>query len=1066
VNAAAGSTVKEALVEIRRLRALLAAREPAPVAVIGLACRFPGAPDAAAFGRLLMEGSGAIAAPGGHRAAQHRVALEAAEPALRGALDEAGYLDDIAAFDAAFFGISPREALLMDPQHRLALETAWTALEDAGQDPTGFAGKALGVFLGISANDYGQNILGAAGLQDAHALTGGGFSFAAGRIARLLGATGPAVALDTACSSSLVAVHLAARALQAGECAVALAGGVNLICSLAGTAVAARAGMLSPTARCRPFAAAADGFVRAEGVGFIVLKPLPAALVAGDRVLAVLAGTATGQDGPTAGLTVPSPSGQAAVIRRALESAGLAPDRVAAVETHGTGTRLGDPIEATGLAEVFGGPRAAPLLLGALKGNIGHAESAAGIAGLIKAVLALQAGVLPPNRDHGPPNPLIGWERLPFALPRAPVPLPPEAAIGVSSFGASGTNAHAVLLPPPAAPPRAATAPPRGRHLLLLSARSEAALAELVARHQAALREGTAEAADIAFTANAGRAALPHRIAVTGRDKGELAAALPHARPALAAEPPRVGFLCPPRRGYPPRLHPGLAAAAPGPVGAMLAAGQLWRGFGIAPVLVAGWGAGEIAAAALSGRLEAGAALALGARLAAGEDPAALAEEGARLATRPAAVRLLGFGGAQDFGALAELDVLIALGPVPLALRRCLPGGVMLLAPRSEAGLLEALGTLWRMGARLDREALDAPWPRRRVALPTTSFARVPHWPEAAPAPPLPAAPRPRAAGLRSLAAEVLGLEPEALDETVPLRDLGLDSMLAAELEERAAAMGERVELAALLGGASLAELARGRMTGGWLLPLGPEPARPRARLLAIGYAGAGPGVLRAWAGALPAEVAVLAAALPGRDARLAEPPPESLAAAAAGLTQALAPLPPAPLLILGHSFGAWLGWAVARRLAELGQAPAALLAVAFGPPDRPAPQAALAARLAALPEEVAPATLEAALADLGAGAAVGAPRLTEAGWRGLRADLRMLAAHAPSPVAPLPCRIAAVSAEDDPLHPAALLEGWSRLAGAGFTLRRVPGDHLAAGVPGAALLGHLRDLIEETCPP
>lgn len=1055
-----GAAVKEALVEIRRLRALLAVREPAPVAVIGLACRFPGAADAAAFRRLLMAGEGAIAAPGGHRAAAHRAALDAAESALRPALAEGGYLEEIAGFDAAFFGISPREALLMDPQHRLALETAWTALEDAGQDPAGFAGQALGVFLGISANDYGQNVLGAAGQQDAHALTGGGFSFAAGRIARLLGATGPAMALDTACSSSLVAVHLAARSLQAGECAVALAGGVNLICSLAGTAVAARAGMLSPTARCRPFAAAADGFVRAEGVGFVVLKPLPAALAAGDRVLAVLAGSAMGQDGPTAGLTVPSPSGQAEVVRRALASANLPAGRVAAVETHGTGTRLGDPIEAAGLAEVFGG-RDTPLLLGALKGNIGHAESAAGIAGLIKAVQSLEAGVLPPNRDHGPPNPLIGWDRLPFVLPCAATPLPPETAIGVSSFGASGTNAHVVLLPPPAAAPRQAP-PPRGRHLLLLSARTGTALAETVARQAAALRTSGAELADIAFTLNTGRAALPHRVAVTGRDAAELAAALSTAMPSLAGGGPRIGLLCPPRGGYPVRLHPALAGAAPGPVGSLLAAGRLWRDLGLAPVLVAGCGMGEIAALALAGGLDEPAALALGARATAGENPAILAEGAAR---RPAAMRLVPLRAAADLAGLSGVDVLLALGPVPFALRRALPSGVTLLAPRSEAGLLEAVGALWRGGARLNRAALDAPWPRRRVALPTTPFARTSFWPEAAPLPPAPAAPRPQATGLHALAAEVLGLAPEALDETLPLRDLGLDSMLAAELEERAAALGEAVDLAALLGGASLADLARGRAAEGWLVSLGAPSARPRARLLVIGHAGAGPGVLRGWAGALGPEVAILAAALPGRDARLAEPPPARLEEAAEALAQALIALPPAPMLVLGHSFGAWLGWAVARRLVALGRAPEALLPVAFGPPDAPAPQAALAPRLAALPEEITPEALEAALRELGAGATVGAPRLTGMGWRGLRADLRMLAAHAPVPAAPLPCRILAIAATADAPHPPDLLQGWARFAGRGFTLRAVPGDHLSAAAP-EALGSLLRDLIEETCPP
>jgi acyl transferase domain-containing protein/surfactin synthase thioesterase subunit len=551
MSAAHGSAVREALAEIRRLKAEVAALRAehhptgSAIAIVGMACRFPGAPDLAAYWDLLLNGREGVGPVPASRWNPETIALDV--EAARSALRQGGFIDDVDAFDAAFFGISPREALLMDPQHRLVLELGWTALEDAAIDPTSLADSSTGVFLGISANDYTANVVATAGLLDGHQLSGGGFSFAPGRLARHLGLRGPTLALDSACSSSLVAVHLACRAILAGECRLAIAGGVNVIATPAGGVLAARAGMLSPTGRCHSFAAAADGFVRAEGCGLVVLKSVDDATRNGDRIVAVIRGSAVGHDGPSSGLTVPNPVAQAAVIRQALTAAALEPDGVAYVETHGTGTRLGDPIEVQGLRSVFGQARQSDRLrLGAVKSAIGHAESAAGVAGLIKAALSLCHGVVPPDPPRGATNPLIPWGEMPFDLADAAAPLASQSAVGVSSFGASGTNAHVVLGATPAAT-TSGDASPRPLHLLALSARSPDGLEQLLQRHAQRLADDTVAVADYVATATIGRAHLTHRLAVVGRDATRLRQALLTRRHEAAAtrrsQPPRIAFL-------------------------------------------------------------------------------------------------------------------------------------------------------------------------------------------------------------------------------------------------------------------------------------------------------------------------------------------------------------------------------------------------------------------------------------------------------------------------------------------------------------------------------------------
>ncbi len=378
------SPVKRALIELQEMRARVGELERTrtePIAVVGLGCRFPGAGDPEAFWSLLRGGIDAIG-----EAPKDRFRQTAWDDAA-GVARLGGYLEEVRGFDAAFFGIAPREAAAMDPQQRLLLEVAWEALEQGGIAPSALAGTATGIFVGISNPDYAMAAASRpVSALEAHDGTGGAFSVASGRLSYVLGTTGPSVSIDTACSSSLVALHLACLSLRAGECALALAGGVNLILSPLATIKAARGGMLASDGRCKTFDAAADGYVRGEGCGLVVLKRLSDAQAAGDRVLALIRGTAVNQDGRSGGLTVPSGGAQQALIRQALSGAGVAPHEVAYVEAHGTGTALGDPIEVNALAAALGAGRSPDrkLLLGSVKTNIGHLESAAGIAGLIK----------------------------------------------------------------------------------------------------------------------------------------------------------------------------------------------------------------------------------------------------------------------------------------------------------------------------------------------------------------------------------------------------------------------------------------------------------------------------------------------------------------------------------------------------------------------------------------------------------------------------------------------------------------------------------------------------------
>ena len=418
-----------------------------------MGCRFPGgARDAASCWELLRRGVDAIRTVPEDR--WDAVELYDSDPDVAGRIctREGGFLDEVDRFDASFFGMSPREAVAMDPQQRLLLEVAHEALDCAGQLADRLRTNTTGVYVGLTNSDYGHLLkqFAAGRPLDQYFVTGNAPNAAAGRISYLLGLRGPSLVVDSACSSSLVAVHLACQSLRVGECDLALGGGVNLILAPDASVALSRARMLSPDGRCKTFDATADGYGRGEGCGVVVLKRLSDAQRDGDRVLALIRSSAVNQDGPTGGFTVPSGAAQRALLSTALSRAQLRGEDIDYVEAHGTGTALGDPIEIGALAEVFGvgRPLGRPLLVGSVKTNFGHLESAAGAAGLIKAVLSLWHGEIPAHLHFKTPNQHIAWAEIPVRVADGHCPWPVTGRArraGVSSFGVSGTNAHVIL---------------------------------------------------------------------------------------------------------------------------------------------------------------------------------------------------------------------------------------------------------------------------------------------------------------------------------------------------------------------------------------------------------------------------------------------------------------------------------------------------------------------------------------------------------------------------------------------------------------------------------------------
>ena len=502
------------------------AAQTEPIAVIGLGCRLPGAESIGAFWANLLAGADAMTAAPVDRWPAH------------GGVGRGGFLGDVAGFDAAFFDIAPREAIALDPQHRVALKVAWEALEDAGIPAGSLAGSRAGVFLGIVATDYRERLLSAG--EDAlgpYSLTGNMLSAAAGRISYSLGLMGPCVTTETACSSSLVAVHQACQSLRLGECELALAGGVNLMLAPTNTRMLVQMGALSSDGRCKAFDAGADGLVRGEGCGIVVLKRLGDAQRDGDRIDALILGSAVNHDGRSAGFTAPNGRSQQALVRAALDRAGVPADTIAYVETHGTGTALGDPIEADALAAVLAPTEQRPCVLGAVKTGIGHLEAAAGIAGLLKVVLALRHDRIPPNRNFTAYNPNSAALGRGLVVPTEAMAWPRHEGVarraGVSAFGITGTNAHAILqeAPQAAGPADAGAAQAKDAVTILpLTARSEGALAGLALRYRAALAEGGALASaplpGVAAAMAAQRDLHPLRCAIVVEGRAELDEAL------------------------------------------------------------------------------------------------------------------------------------------------------------------------------------------------------------------------------------------------------------------------------------------------------------------------------------------------------------------------------------------------------------------------------------------------------------------------------------------------------------------------------------------------------------
>uniref|UniRef100_UPI0035711835 SDR family NAD(P)-dependent oxidoreductase n=1 Tax=Streptomyces cinerochromogenes TaxID=66422 RepID=UPI0035711835 len=731
----------------RRLREA-EARDREPIAIVGMACRYPGGVTSPEdLWRLVTTGTDAVAAFPTDRG-WDMASVYDPDPDRPGTsyAREGGFLTGAADFDAGFFGISPREALAMDPQQRLVLETSWEALERAGIDPAGLRGSATGVFVGFSSEDY-SDITGTVATElEGYVVTGTSPSVLSGRVSYTLGLEGPALSVDTACSSSLVALHLAVRSLRAGECTLALTGGATVLSTPAVFTEYSRQRALAADGRCKAFAAAADGFGFAEGAGMLVLERLSDARRNGHPVLAVVRGTAINQDGASSGLTAPNGLAQQRVIRQALADARLAGSQVDAVEAHGTGTRLGDPIEAQALLATYGQERDEPLWLGSVKSNIGHTQAAAGVAGVIKMVQAMRHGTLPRTLHVDQPSPHVDWAAGAVELlteerewPRTEQP----RRAGVSSFGVSGTNAHAILEQAPEQ--TGSTGEPTDRTLPVvpwtLSSRTAAGLraqAERLLTHRPAL---DADPYDVALALATTRSAFEHRAVVLGADRDALLAAV--AAVAEGAESAdvvrgravgdgRVVFVFPGQGAqwvgmavdlldsssvFAGRMAECAAAVEPfvdwslldvvrGVEGApgldrvdvvqpvlwavMVSLAEVWRSYGVVPSAVVGHSQGEIAAACVAGALS----LADGARVVA-------------LRSRLIAERLAGRGGMISV-ALPEAAVTERLGPWAGRVSVAALNGPSSVVLSGDPEALDEIMAAWPAdGTRLRRIAVD-----------------------------------------------------------------------------------------------------------------------------------------------------------------------------------------------------------------------------------------------------------------------------------------------------------------------------------------------------------------------
>ncbi|MDC0708165.1 type I polyketide synthase [Stigmatella sp. ncwal1] len=647
--------IKLALVA-RKLQPKLALALSEPIAIVGMAHRFPGGGDTPeAFWELLRNGKDAISTIPSSR--WNIDDYYDPTPGTPGKMytRHGAFIQGVEDFDPGFFGISPREAARMDPHQRLLLEVTWEALERAGIAATGLKGSSTGVFVGMMNEDF-SHLMNDATQIDLHTASGSGLSVAAGRLAYILGLQGPTMAVDAACSSSLVTVHLACQSLRTYECDLALAGGISLILSPLTAVVNCAMRMLSQKGRCSTFDAAADGFVRGEGCGMLVLKRLSDAIADRDPILALIRGSATNHSGQSSGLTVPNGNALAKVMRAALRAGGVEPGQLSYLEAHGTGTAIGDPIEMEALGRVYGQerPREDPIVVGSVKTNIGHTEGAAGVAGIIKVVLALQNEEIPAHLNLETPNPNIRWDELPVTVPKGRVAWPrgqKRRIAGVTAFGFNGTNAHVLIEEAPAGELPSASSTPSAQ-VLVLSAKTPPALRELAQQYVNGFASGALRHApfpDICFTASTGRVAFPHRVAVVASGHEEASRRLsgflrdeetPGVRSGSGRQRSRIAFLfggqgteragwgrqlfesepifrdavlkCERALACPlvPALFPqeGKASAPlapsvalPGLLALQCGLVHLWKGWGIEPSAVLGSGTGEYAAACAAG---------------------------------------------------------------------------------------------------------------------------------------------------------------------------------------------------------------------------------------------------------------------------------------------------------------------------------------------------------------------------------------------------------------------------------------------------------------------------------
>jgi acyl transferase domain-containing protein len=866
--------LQRALTALSELRTRLEAVERArtePIAIVGIGVRYPGGVSSPGqLWDLLRQGRDAVA-----EVPSERCALAGLEKGARHPLGYAALLEHPAHFDPYFFGISPREASQLDPQQRLFLEVAWHALEDAGIAAEQLAGSECGVFVGANSTDYLQLQLARPDALDTYSLVGGVNCIIANRLSYFLDLRGPSLTIDTACSSSLVAVHQACQSIRNREISLAIVGGVNVVLSAA-LARAHLAGLpLAPDGKCKAFDARANGYVRGEGCGVVILKPLSAARQAGDQIWAVIQGTAVNQDGLSNGLTAPSGVAQRAVIRKALANARVRSEDVSFVEAHGTGTALGDPIEVEALNEIYGAPQpeVRPCAVGTLKTNLGHLEAGAGIAGLIKAALSLHHASIPPNLHFQRLNPIIDLQGSRLHVPTALTPWDGARRFAaVSSFGAGGTNAH-VILGATEPSPQLGSAPTQAEPaLLLLSARSPSALRALATRWSQMLATPEAQQRSLSdWCASAAHRRTQHkyRIAVVASSPHEAAqlllrrAALEPAALTAAAPSRRVVFVstgdpnvvllerppvclatsyqrCIAALQHESRNHelPALSADLRGDIRLLLARqvaiAETLAAWGVGPRAVLAAGAGAIAGAYLATQISWSVAVELAcraqtevqragvaqpdelvARLVAGaltargaSDPEVELQLGARLDELSANLVSL-LHSDHDLFLKLEPEALASLPIAPAKLQDVLQLSV-LSSPDVGRALLSAAGELFQAGAPIRPRAMFEP--AAYLKLPLYPFDHEPYWfcePEhaapiddkPAPQPPLslasPAyeaeAPSPLDAPtpvqLRELVhaevARVLRFDPTRLDPKLGFFELGMDSVMAAQLRNR-----------------------------------------------------------------------------------------------------------------------------------------------------------------------------------------------------------------------------------------------------------------------------------------